>query len=247
MTIPRKPALILLLLTASGACYGKLFQFSGEARAEDGALLYTEHHQVEGECVQGVFRPVEHQVAYREPQGNGGFADKSLRYERSLLQPEVQFNQPRFEESLSISYPGEEIIEVDWQTPEGETRAFNVPVEGRAVVDAGFDNLVRQNWSALQQGRSVEFRFLGPTRGELYGFVLEPSDHPGLKADLEVAIRPTSMLLRFLVEPIQLGYNDRGALTHYLGLTNIRKNTDSNYQAHIRYNIASYPECELTP
>lgn len=247
MKMMRKSALALLLLAATGTCYGKTFEFSGEARGNNGKVLYTEHHRVEGECTQGQFRPLDHRVDYRQPEQDDRFADKVLRYQRSPLQPEVDFNQPRFDESLRISYPGEDIIEVDWQTPAGETRAFNVPLAGRAVVDAGFDNLVRQNWSALQSGRSVEFRFLGPTRGELYGFILEPSDHPDMEAHLEVAIRPTSMLLRFLVDPIQLGYNDRGALTDYLGLTNIRKNPDNNYLAHIRYQVASYPECELTP
>jgi len=247
MKTMRTPVLAMLLLAATGTSYGKTFQFAGEARTPGGEVLYTEHHEVGGECTQGRFRPLDHRVEYREPGQNEAFADKVLRYQRSPLQPEVNFNQPRFDESLRISYPGDDLIEVDWQMPSGETRAFNVPLEGRAVVDAGFDNLVRRNWSALQEGRSVKFRFLGPTRGELYGFILEPSDHPDLKAHLEVAIRPTGMLLRFLVDPIQLGYNSQGALTHYLGLTNIRKNTDTNYQAHIRYNIASYPECELTP
>ncbi|WP_372985338.1 hypothetical protein [Marinobacter sp.] len=247
MKMMRKSALALLLLAATGTCYGKTFEFSGEARGTNGKVLYTEYHRVEGECTQGKFRPLDHRVDYRQPEQDDRFADKVLRYQRSPLQPEVDFNQPRFDEALRISYPGEDIIEVDWQTPAGETRAFNVPLAGRAVVDAGFDNLVRQNWSALQSGRSVEFRFLGPTRGELYGFMLEPNDHPDMEAHLEVAIRPTSMLLRFLVDPIQLGYNDRGALTDYLGLTNIRKNPDANYLAHIRYQVANYPECELTP
>jgi len=247
MKTMRKPALLLLLLAVAGTGHGKSFQFTGEARAADGSTLYTEHHQVEGECTQGQFRPLAHRVDYRQPGDNEDFADKTLRYERSPVLPEVDFSQPRFDESLRISYPDEDIIEVDWQTPAGETRAFNVPFSGSAVVDAGFDNLVRQNWSALQAGRPVEFRFLGATRGELYGFVLEPSEHPDMDAHLEVAIRPTSMLLRFLVDPIQLGYNERGALTHYLGLTNIRKNPDANYEAHIRYDVVVYPECELTP
>ncbi|MCG7199600.1 hypothetical protein MD273_07675 [Marinobacter pelagius] len=247
MKTMRTPALAVLLLAAFGTAYGKTFEFAGEARAENGDVLYTEHHRVVGECSQGLFRPLDHRVEYRDPAQSEAFADKVLRYQRSPVQPEVDFDQPRFDESLRIAYPGDDIIEVDWQMPSGETRAFNVPLAGRAVVDAGFDNLVRQNWSALQEGRPVEFRFLGPTRGELFGFILEPSDHPDLEAHLEVAIRPTSMLLRFLVDPIQLGYNSQGALTHYLGLTNIRKNPDTNYQAHIRYDITSYPECELTP
>jgi hypothetical protein len=52
--------------------------------------------------------------------------------------------------------------------------------------------------------------------------------------------------MRFLVDPIVLGYDADGLLTDYLGLTNIRKDKDTNYTAHIRYAIEAIPECELT-
>jgi hypothetical protein len=114
-------------------------------------------------------------------------------------------------------------------------------------VDAGFDNFVRQNWQSVVAGEPVEFRFLGPTRGEHYGFVLERVENDRVNADHVVQIRPTGMVLRFLVDPIVLGYSNSGALSDYLGLTNIRKNQDENYTAHIRYKVNTTPDCELTP
>ncbi len=59
-------------------------------------------------------------------------------------------------------------------------------------------------------------------------------------------IRPTSLVLRFLVDPTVLGYSSDGALTDYLGLTNIRQDAESNHIAHIRYQVARLPDCELT-
>lgn len=68
-----------------------------------------------------------------------------------------------------------------------------------------------------------------------------------MKADHVVQIRPDSVLLSFLVDPIILGYNNKGALTAYSGLTNVRENADQNYTATIRYAVSTYPECELAP
>jgi hypothetical protein len=124
---------------------------------------------------------------------------------------------------------------------------FTVSFDERLVVDAGFDHLVRANWEKVTRGESVEFRFLGPTRGEHYGFVLEPTSNDQLNSDVVLRIRPTGLVLRFLVDPIVLGYNNDGALTEYLGLTNIRENANANFTAHIRYEVEQYPDCELTP
>ena len=115
------------------------------------------------------------------------------------------------------------------------------------MVDAGFDNLVRRHWNKVISGESVKFRFLAPTRGTDYAFILEPAQNTDVKADHVVQIRPDSLVLNFLVDPIVLGYDDRGALTAYSGLTNVRENTDQNYTAAILYAINTYPECQLTP
>ena len=221
------------------------FVFEGTATGDNGNTLYTEHHAIAGECQAGVFRPEEHQAEYRKPGTEAAFAEKHLSFPESVLTPVVDFSQPDFNERMSITYPRPDRVAIEWRTPFGGREQFSVDKANRLVVDSGFDHLIRREWQALNRGDSVNFRFLGPTRGEHYGFVAEPVTNREIDAHLVVKLRPTSMLLRVLVDPIVLGYNREGALTDYLGLTNIRRNEDSNYTAHIRYNVTQYPPCAL--
>jgi hypothetical protein len=221
--------------------------FTGTARHTDGTLLYREIHKVEGLCQQGVFHPQTDKVTYQKPPDNRTFARKTLRYEASLLRPGVDFKQPDAGESMVITYPRPGRVSVFWEQEGKSPHTFNLNYSGELVVDAGFDNLVRKHWQELTGGKPVTFSFLAPTRGESYQFILEPIEHPWIETDYTFQIRPASTFLGFLVDPITLGYSKRGALTDYLGLTNIRKNRDTNYTAHIHYMVNTWPECELTP
>jgi len=224
-----------------------VFEFHGSARGLDNDTpIYQEQHAVSGTCESGVFVPEQHRVDYLRASDDTPFASKQLTYRQSVQLPEVDFHQPEFNERLEISYPEANLLDITWQKPSSETAMFELRFGGKLVVDAGFDQFVRANWAAVTSGQSVEFDFLAPTRGDYYGFVLEPGPKNRVDADIVVQIRPTSLMLRVLVDPIVLGYNRQGALTHYLGLTNIRKNADANYTAAINYRVIRYPECELT-
>ena len=237
----------LALMAASLPAVAQDFRFTGTATTDSGSVIYEERHAVSGTCEDGIFRPQQHDVAYHKPDAEESFASKALEYDASVLRPTVDFSQPTFDEKMEITYPEPETLLINWQTPRGDSERFEVAYPPNTVVDAGFDNFVRQNWQSVVAGEPVEFRFLGPTRGEHYGFVLERVENDRLDADHVVQIRPTGMVLRFLVDPIVLGYSDSGALSDYLGLTNIRKNQDENYTAHIRYSVETSPDCELTP
>ncbi|WP_396623211.1 hypothetical protein [Marinobacter sp. W-8] len=242
---PSTSAVLALLAAAAPPAAGAVFEFTGTAK-QDGNVLYQEDHRVEGTCSEGVFAPVDHQVSYRNPESGDEFASKSMSYNNSAFRPQVEFRQPSFGEALTVTYPQEQSLNIVWQEPAGDTREFTVPFDQRLVVDSGFDYFVRANWEQVQQGESVEFRFLAPTRGEHYGFVLEPATSVKVNAEVTVQIRPTSLALRFLVDPIVLGYSSDGALTDYLGLTNLRQDAESNHIAHIRYQVSRLPDCELT-
>ena len=235
------------LMTAALQAVAQDFRFTGTATTDGGNVIYEERHAVDGTCEEGIFRPRQHEVAYHKPGSEASFARKSLEYGASVLRPAVDFLQPTFDEKMEITYPEPDTLMINWQTPGGDSERFQVEYPSNTVVDAGFDNFVRQNWQSVLAGDPVEFRFLGPTRGEHYGFVLERVENEQIDADHVVQIRPTGMVLRFLVDPIVLGYNNSGALSDYLGLTNIRKNQDENYTAHIRYSVQTSPDCELTP
>lgn len=231
---------------------GNLFEFRGTAKNDAGATLYREQHRVQGSCQTGVFRARKHRVVYtRQERGNREtFAEKNLDYNQSPLRPAVSYQQPDFNESLEITYPDPDTartVAVVWRQPGGGTERASVAVSDNLVIDAGFDHLIRHNWGRIADENSVPFRFLAPTRGTDYAFVMEPATSQTIQADHLVQIRPDSLMLRFVVDPITLGYNEKGALTAYSGLTNVRENADRNYTATIRYTVQAYPECPLMP
>ena len=232
------------------------FHFTGSARAfnsvdADGEI-YREQHKVQGVCRGNQFKPQNHRIEYFDASADAPFAYKQLRYDRkeqpSLLRPEVEFVQPRFNERLTVGYDSGSVA-IEWRSPAQELKEFRLDINNSLVVDSGFDNLVRQNWQTVVEGGSVNFEFLAPTRGSYYSFVMEPADNSRdsarIRADHLIQIRPTSLFLRLMVEPILLGYNQQGALTHYSGLTNIRLNQQENIQADIVYNVTKYPPCPL--
>lgn len=239
---------LFTVLSLPSSIFAADLSFTGTAKPVDGGdIIYQESHRISGSCEQNYFTPEEHTVDYSRAESES-FATKKLSYQQSVLRPSLEFRQPDFSEVLEISNNDDRTLEILWQAPSGSTEQASLKVEPTLIADAGFDNFVRQNWKQLTaNGKSVRFNMVAPTRGDYYGFVLEPASDSRIDADHLVRIRPSSTLMRFLVDPILLGYNDTGLLTDYLGLTNIRKNEDTNHTAHIRYTIQATPDCKLTP
>lgn len=238
---------LLAALIAAPLWAAETSRFTGQAVSPNGETLYSEHHEVTGSCREGYWQPDDHKVVYRKPEQSDSFASKDLTYTRGAMIPDMVFRQPDFGEVMEVNIAGGEIM-IDWTPPSGDQdKSFSLGVPDDLVVDAGFDHFIRANWNALVSGDSVSFRFLGPTRGEHYGFVAEPADADDFDAAREFRIRPSGFVTRFLVDPIYLGYNDDGFLTDFSGLSNIRKNADGNYLAHIRYRQETTPPCPLLP
>lgn len=243
---------LALLVIVSSLCRAddSTWQFIGEATALNdgpgGTLLYREKHTVKGHCEQGTWVPETDAVDYLAPRKDTVFATKQVDYIPSVLRPDFDFRQPRYDDRITVTHNGNDQVIIR-HTQGDNTDTFKTAIAESVVIDAGFDNLVRQHWTALTQGKSVDFEFLAPTRGEHYRFVLEPASAARIKADVTLRIRPTGLVTRLLVDPILLGYSARGELTDYYGLTNILNGADSNYLAHIRYHTLHAPGCRLIP
>lgn len=237
---------LFTILSLPALAFAAELRFVGTATPVDGGdPIYKEAHSIEGTCSQGDFTPLNQSVEYSQA-GSGIFATKTLTYQHSVLRPTVIFRQPGFSEVIKILNQNDETLRVIWESPSGAAEESVLDVRPSLVADSGFDNLVRRNWAKLtQKGESVEFDLVVPTRGDDYGFVLEPFSDSRIEARHTLRIGPSGMILGWLVDPILLGYNEQGLLTDYIGLTNIRKNQESNYVAHIRYEIQTTPECEL--
>ena len=244
---PLSVLLVLAVAPVAPPALAATWHFTGTAVSLDGATLYQERHAIEGKCSDGRWRPESQEVLYFRPDEQEHFARKTLDYSESALRPSFVLEQPEWNERMEVTNHEDRYLTINWQTDEGNTENHRVPLAGKVVVDSGFDNLVREAWSGMNAGESVEFQFLAPTRGAHYPFVLEPASETRVDGQTVLRIAPTGLVMSFIVDPLQLAYNDKGMLTEYFGLTNIRRDADNNYTARIRYSHDQPPECSLIP
>ena len=209
--------------------------YSASAFALDGDdLLYVERH-VET-LREG--RLAEREVRYEDPRGEL-IAAKLVRYGESPLAP--SFAMTDFRIGLR------EGAEVE----SGEVVLFSGPLEERdrgrsvkrpqvAVIDAGFDAYMRENFGEIAKGRNLEFDFAVPAVGRFFKFRLVPQgrvEYQGEEA-LSVKMKPANRLLRLLVDPIDLVYGLDGRLLEFRGLSNVCDEEGDRYKARIVFDYS---------
>jgi hypothetical protein len=209
--------------------------YSAEAFAMDGDdLLYVERHV---EIIREG-RLAEREVRYEDPRGEL-IAEKLVRYGESPLAP--SFAMTDFRIGLR------EGAEVD----SGEVVLFSGPLDERdrgrsvkrpqvAVIDAGFDAFMRENFSEVAEGRNLEFDFAVPAVGRFFKFRLVPHGRVEYRGEeaLSIKMKPANRLLRLLVDPIDLVYGLDGRLLEFRGLSNVCDDNGDRYKARI---VFKYP------
>lgn len=221
---------LLLATVLEGSASESRVTYSASAFALEGErLLYVEKHIEKWQ--EG--RLAEREVRYEDPAGEL-IAEKLVRYEESLQVP--SFEMTDFRIGLR------EGAEVD----AGNVILFSGPIAKRlrrrrvgrprvAVVDAGFDAFMRDNFDAVVSGDRVEFDFAVPALRRFISFELVPQggvSYRGEEAFL-VEMRPASALLRLLVDPIDLTYSADGRLLEFRGLANVCDEKGDRYEARI--------------
>jgi len=237
-------ALVMMVASAQSRATTATDTFVGQARSlQDGKLLYTEHHQTTGSCRNGFWWPQTDQVVYRSPSGKV-IAEKTVDYRPSPYRPSYTFTDRVFGERFEVvNHDDRELSEV-MRDRDGEDSRYRIDITRDMVVDAGFDYYVTHHWRALLTGKTVLFSFFAPTRGDTVSFrvrAASDSQQAKVKAPNVFVMEPDNLVVRWMVDPILLGYNKHRQITDYVGLTNIPRTRDQNYTAHIRYTHSQVP------
>jgi hypothetical protein len=235
----------LMLATSPLVAADASFSFTGTAYDDNDEPIYEEAHVIKGRCEGGMFLPQSQQVTYRETGDSGEqIASKELSFEQSPLRPSFVMTQPGFNEKMRVTNKDDETVIIQWDDPDGETHNSTLQITDDMVFDSGFVHLIQRNWKALNSGENISFEFLSATRAETYSFEATTTDEARIDAHITIRMQPAGTILGWLVDPITLGFDKQGRLTDYLGLTNLRKDGDNNYRAHLRYDVPELP-CAL--
>ncbi|MDH3389273.1 MAG: hypothetical protein OEN02_15370 [Gammaproteobacteria bacterium] len=240
----RKNVLALLLASAAlspgTSAANETAQTIGEAYdLKSDKLLYRETHCVDGDSSK-------REVIYQS--GDGALiARKALDYSSGPTTPSFVQDNLYSREKIEVSLKqGKVTMAVfDEGNPEPKKSTSTEP-DGRVpvVIDAGFDEFVRENWDSLVAGETRSFMFPFAARSSLMELRIRSSACSyETTTDQCFRLELSNWFFRMVADPIELGY-DSGPrrLTRYRGLSNIGDENGNGLVVDIRYGYQDIPE-----
>lgn len=194
-------------------------------------LIYSEHHQ---EWWKGG-RIMRDTVTYRDADGSI-IGEKHVDFRRGEVAPEFVLRNIQTGHSEAASADSRK-LEVRFRASQSapvKTEALELP-EG-AIVDAGFDRFVENNWDALMRGDSFVRPFLVPSRLEFMDFRIRRIDDGSDESRAVFEMAVDSALLRLFAPAITVAYDPESrSLLEYDGVSNMRDSSGNNFDVKIRF------------
>ncbi len=187
--------------------------------------LYTEYHSFSD---SGLIHQVRYVTVDNQP-----LADKTIMYGNNLIAPE--FTQ--------INHVTKTEVAVHWQqdklqlhlSPHGFDKLINPPTNLPIVIDAGFDNLIRQHWDALFAFQSVSFNFVLAKRGSIIQMKIKRHACAEGTDVVCLTLEPDAWLIKVLAPTTNLTYSQGKYLLRYRGLSNIEGKSGDDQLVDIHY------------
>lgn len=178
-------------------------------------------------------------VIYRDTAGEV-IALKELDYSSGATSPSYVQRNYRSGETTSVEKNGDSLelsIAAGSDETAAKSKTIKINLQADLVIDAGFDNYVRQHWDSLRSGHSNRFQFPLATRSRLLELRLRGVDCSYQSArDQCFMLEMTNWFYRMLVNPIELGFDSElRRLKRYRGLANIEDEAGDGLAVDIHY------------
>ena len=200
---------------------------------DDERVLYRERRVQEfrdGELVGS-------EVEYLTPEGEV-FAVKTIRFDSGLTTPEFTFVDYREDFREGALRRGDNVELFSGTGPEPDRRRSELPEA--PVIDAGFDRFIAREFDRLAGGERLAFDFAVPAEQRFVRFQVEKTGELELEDGraIELRMRPANVLLRLLVDPIRMVYDERRRLLEFSGISDVRNEEGDRHEARIVFDYA---------
>ena len=225
------PAVLLCAaFWANGAAALQQLTVIGDAYTLDGdSLLYQEFHYYSADGL-------DHRVVYKSPSEQK-IAVKTIDYRYGSTTPAFLQQDKVNRERINVGWADNKLLMTYAVDDDEQSLEKSLSISKPLVIDAGFDNFIRDNWQVLTSGKRVDFYFPAPTRLSLVRLMVKKSPCSYSTAD-DVCFRVNSSnwFIRLLLDSIELGYNASDQrLSRFRGLGNISDASGNSLRVDIRY------------
>lgn len=215
------------------AADSKFTVYSGKALGPKGEFLYGEHHVLRQDAGRIRDRVVLYLCADGAP-----FARKTAHYVNATAPDFVlEDSSNGVREGVRSEGPSRTVFfRAGLNAAE---KSATLTLGANSVIDAGFDEFVRQNWQPLMAGQTLSFYFLVPSRLSGMDFQLRRLDRGHDGSSIEKFRLEGAGLLKWVAPSIDVSYSaDDRELVRYEGLSGLRDQRGENLRAIITFRTA---------
>ncbi|MEI9921289.1 MAG: hypothetical protein WDO14_21265 [Bacteroidota bacterium] len=219
-----------LTLTALRAPETSTDNYTGYAYGEGtDKLLYTE--EFTDRFIDG--QHIETFTDYFDPQHNQ-IAKRVLDFRKSKFAPDFKTEDLRSGYMEGSETTGDKVRLFHRKNKNSKVDEKIMSIPEPMVVDGGFNQFIKANWSSLEKGETITFHFVIPAR--LDYFTLRAVMVESNEKEMKVRVEPDKTLIRLLASPIDVRYSkDTRRILTYEGQSNISDENGNNFVMRLVY------------
>ncbi len=184
-------------------------------------------------------KPITWQFTYRDDK-NRTIVKRVVNFKTDILKPNFLLEDLRNGYSEGAEYVNGRLKVFRGGTAQEPFREKFIDVPEPAVVDAGFNFFVEQNWDAIQKGDIKSFHFVAPSQLDYFSFrVIKDKDiEIGGRDAVIIRLELDNFLFRIFVDPIVLVYDKNSKrLISYEGISNIYNDDGKSYVVRMNFKL----------
>lgn len=224
----------LILITSLMFAETRTERYVGSAvDLKTGKLIYTEEHEAVYENDVNV-RSV---ITYRDEKNNV-IGKKEISFDGAS--PIASFRREDFRYgTVESAAPAGAGIKLQNKTDAAAPmREEIVSIPRPLAIDAGLNNLVRNNWDGLKRGEKITFNLGVPSQLDYFEFRLLNVREEGLfgKRTMVVRFESDHWYIRLFVDPVTVWYDmETKRAVKYEGISNIYDEKGKSYQVRVTF------------
>ncbi len=223
MNLLKTFVLCLSIITAHSALAAVTHSIGIARDTENQALRYVEHHQ---------YLPSgDHLIKYFDHAG-AVIATKTLTYPGLPQHPEIIQTDHTRDIEVATNNTGQ-TVEMTRKVA-GKVETFAVPLDESTIVDAGFDNFLRNNWQRFDDDVPQVYKLAVAGQDSL--LKVQITKQPGSSTNTAYTIEPRNFFIRLLVPEMRLLYDPEHRLLAYEGPTNLNLAAGQDRKVSIEFN-----------
>ena len=178
-------------------------------------------------------KPTETSTKYYDAN-NKLIAHRTLNFSKSTFTPDFKTEDLRTGYIEGAEASGKKYRLFVRENNESNLKEKIITIPEPAVIDGGFNQYIKANWSALEKGKTLVFNFAVASRLDYYK--MRAVKISATEKTMKVKIEPERRILRLLASPIVVNYDiQTKRILSYEGISNISDEHGDNFMIKLVY------------